>query len=125
MSDKEYIERASLLKSLKTFAPEHYTPLVDLLITKEPAANVVEVVGEFPQDMEKVKAIFISRGEGKPPCEYVPVVRCKNCKHYSFAQSLQRYECNIFNGAYNFIGYPTEPDDFCSYGEPKDEVKNG
>ena len=55
-----------------------------------------------------------------PTIDAVPVVRCKDCKHYSYEPSIHRYECNIFNGAYEFIGYPTNPDDFCSYGERKD-----
>ena len=53
--------------------------------------------------------------------ELAPVVRCKDCKHWSYAQSLNRHECNIFNGAYNFIGYPTKSNDFCSYGERREE----
>jgi len=40
----EYINRASLINNLITFAPEHYTSLLNDLILKEPAANVVEVV---------------------------------------------------------------------------------
>lgn len=39
--NEEYIKRRSLIQNLRTFAPEHYTPLVDLLIEKEPAADVV------------------------------------------------------------------------------------
>ncbi len=38
----EYIDRASLINNLKTFAPEHFTPLINDLILKEPAADVVE-----------------------------------------------------------------------------------
>lgn len=40
----EYINRASLINHLNTFAPEHYNSLVNDLILKEPAADVVEVV---------------------------------------------------------------------------------
>lgn len=36
----EYINRDDLIKNLKTFAPEHYTPLIDSLIQKQPAADV-------------------------------------------------------------------------------------
>ena len=38
----EYIDRASLINNLITFAPEHYTSLLNDLILKEPAADVVE-----------------------------------------------------------------------------------
>ena len=47
-----YIDREDLLKNLKRFAPEHLTPLIVMLIEKQPTADVVEVI------------------------------RCKDCKHY-------------------------------------------
>lgn len=43
MPEKEYIERESLLENLHKFAPEHNTPLIQLLVTREPAADVAEV----------------------------------------------------------------------------------
>ena len=42
--------------------------------------------------------------------EYVPVVRCKDCKHY------QKNTCPKRAWAY------TEPDDFCSDGEKREVV---
>ena len=39
-----YIDREDLLKNLKQFAPEHLTPLIVMLIEKQPTADVVEVV---------------------------------------------------------------------------------
>ena len=68
------------------------------------------------------KAIF------PPPCEYrkdstnfVEVVRCKDCKHYvQFLQDKKECRCTIFSGCYD-RPYPTEPDDFCSYGERREE----
>lgn len=57
-------------------------------------------------------------GKGRKQQE---IVRCKDCKHWSYAQSINRHECNIFNGAYDWIGYPTKEKDFCSYGERKEE----
>ena len=39
-----YIDREDLLKNLKRFAPEHLTPLIVMLIEKQPTADVVEVV---------------------------------------------------------------------------------
>ena len=45
MSDlKEYIKREALMRNLKQFAPEQLTPLIESLIQKQPAADVVEVV---------------------------------------------------------------------------------
>lgn len=54
-AEKEYIDRNDLIKNLKQFEPEHYTPLIDSLIKKQPAADVVE---------------------------FVEVVRCEDCYYY-------------------------------------------
>ena len=40
----KYIDREDLLNNLKRFAPEHLTPLIVMLIEKQPTADVVEVV---------------------------------------------------------------------------------
>lgn len=44
MLDKEYIERNSLIKNLRKFAPEQYTDLINQLILKQPIADVQPVV---------------------------------------------------------------------------------
>lgn len=59
------------------------------------------------------------------PMMHEKVVRCKECKYWSYAQSINRHECNIFNGAYECVGYPTKADDFCSYGERKEGAYHG
>lgn len=52
-----------------------------------------------------------------PSADVVPVIRCKDCKHYYFADNRipqeQRYVCEI-------SGEIWKPDDFCSYGERKE-----
>ena len=40
----EYIEREALMRNLKHFAPEQLTPLIESLIQKQPAEDVVEVI---------------------------------------------------------------------------------
>lgn len=40
----EYINRAELIENLNKFAPEHYNALINQIITKQPTADVVEVV---------------------------------------------------------------------------------
>ena len=53
-----------------------------------------------------------------PSADVVPVVRCKDCKHYYFADNRipqeQRYVCEI-------SGEIWKPDSFCSYGERREE----
>ena len=39
----DYIIRQKTIENLKTFAPEHYTELINQLILKQPAENVQEV----------------------------------------------------------------------------------
>ena len=52
-----------------------------------------------------------------PTVDAVEVVRCKDCKHYvQFLQDSKECRCTIFSGCYD-RPYPTDPDDFCSYGE--------
>lgn len=47
----------------------------------------------------------------------VPVVRCKDCKHYDLGVCLRIYsEGNAYVDAWQ----PRKPEDFCSYGERKD-----
>ena len=40
----EYIKREALMRNLKHFAPEQLTPLIESLVQKQPAEDVVEVV---------------------------------------------------------------------------------
>lgn len=83
----EYIDRNGLIEALNKFAPEHYSALINQLITKYPTADVVEVV------------------------------RCEKCKHWNCVSRVTEHMgCDIFCGAYG-REYPTLPEDFCSYGE--------
>lgn len=47
--------------------------------------------------------------EGAPTVDAVPVVRCKDCEHYSGSSSV----CNL----YLHFSIAVKPDDFCSHGE--------
>ena len=50
-----------------------------------------------------------------PTIDAVPVVRCKDCKHYEIHKPKVLENCER-------KGYiiPMKPDDFCSYGERKE-----
>ena len=50
----------------------------------------------------------------------VPVVRCKDCKHYEIHKPKVLENCER-----NGYIIPMKPDDFCSYGERKDGDGNG
>ena len=48
------------------------------------------------------------------------LVRCKDCVHYvNLLGSGSDYRCSIFCGCYD-RPYPTNADDFCSYGERRE-----
>lgn len=58
--------------------------------------------------------------EDAPTVDAVEVVRCKDCKHYhKITETDKHCRCDIFCGCYD-KPYPTEPDDFCSYGERRE-----
>lgn len=50
-----------------------------------------------------------------PAVDAVPVVRCKDCKHYRYDEDFERTACDIF-----IMG--TDSEHFCSYGERKDNA---
>mgnify|MGYP004651717861 CR=1 FL=1 len=52
-----------------------------------------------------------------PAVDAVPVVRCKDCKHYELGVCLKIYtDGNVHAEAWQV----RRPDDFCSYGERKE-----
>lgn len=55
-----------------------------------------------------------------PAADVAPVVRCKDCKHYDMGVCLKIYsDGNVHPEAWQ----RRKPDDFCSYGERKDEAE--
>lgn len=57
---------------------------------------------------EDVEVVYGNDIDNAPTIDAEPVVRCKDCKQYN-----GKIECGC--------GILTEPDDFCSYGERKDD----
>lgn len=90
----EYIRREDALNAISC----------DITITgKENAEIVCKAIASFA---DGIKAL--------PSADVVLVVRCKDCKHFYFADNRipqeQRYVCEI-------SGEIWKPDSFCSYGE--------
>ena len=52
-----------------------------------------------------------------PTVDAAPVVRCRDCKHYEIHKPKVLENCER-----NGYIIPMKPDDFCSYGERKNEV---
>ncbi len=63
-----------------------------------------------------VCAVSVSSIDLAPAIDAVPVVRCKDCKHYE-NHRLKVYENCVRNERY----IPMLPDDFCSYGERRSD----
>ena len=59
-----------------------------------------------------------------PTVDAVPVVRCKDCKHYRPQKKSAHWE-NRANYCNRIVTIKVQPDDFCSYGERKDGDGNG
>ena len=58
-----------------------------------------------------------------PAADVAPVVRCKGCKHYrNHPNGLCYLHTEPKANAHGYSGDAVcvEPDDFCSYGEPKE-----
>ena len=53
------------------------------------------------------------------------IIRCKDCKHYTKTYDGD-YCCRLHTDKVGYCDFSVDmkPDDFCSYGEKKEEVKN-
>ena len=87
-------------------------------------ASLSDIINRFVADnpeippAEKVKAVYIGRGEGVPPREYVPVIRCEHCKHCEMVVDIIG-EPHLFCGL-SPIKVKKQFGDFCSDGERKE-----
>lgn len=135
----EYIEREALLAMCKENADSEWnkharpTSWADAYqefaddIENFPAADVVarctldQIRWERDMAMKQLNDHGIPFGGIAP--DVVEVVRCKDCKYWRHetAERIEHYECDVFCGAYG-RGYPTSADDFCSYGERRNDV---
>ena len=90
----EYISRAETLADFESCNAENpnWTPQrVKTLLLRQPAADVAEVV------------------------------RCKNCKWFADNNGGEWYGCQMFQVVRITPEGAPKPDDFCSYGERKEE----
>lgn len=70
-----------------------------------------------PTSWAHAEESFLHRIEDAPTVDAVVVTRCKDCKHYDLGVCLKIYS----DGNAQKDSWQTRnPDDFCSYGERKD-----
>ena len=62
------------------------------------------------------------RNQQRPTIDAVPVVRCRECKHYEIGVCLKIYDDGA---ASRYAWQEWKPNDFCSYGELKEGADNG
>ena len=67
-------------------------------------------------DQSMLEAIDIA-----PTVDAVEIVRCRDCKHYMPQKKSAHWE-NRANYCNRIVTIKTQPYDFCSYGERKNEV---
>lgn len=60
-----------------------------------------------------------------PAADVAPVVRCKDCKWFADNNDGEWFGCWLFQTIQIIPEDAPEPDDFCSYGERIEEVRNG
>lgn len=103
----------------------HYTN--DLLDGADLKAEAVAVIEHIAQYMEKDVLLNHSRPLAlaylalTEEVDSVPVVRCKDCKHYDMGVCLKIYsEGNVHSAAWQ----KRRPEDFCSYGDRKERADN-
>ena len=110
----EYIEREAIGSAY-----------MDLCVAKSKLAKARNGTAFFQSNMmpeaePTVKELF-RLVMAAPAADVAPVVRCKECKHWnSVHERIEHMECDVFCGAYG-RGYPTNADDFCSYGERRSD----
>lgn len=105
MAEKEYIERGALMEKLDR---------------KKPTITTQRYVEGFNDAIMRFRSMVHSA----PAADVVEVVRCKNCKNaYINSFSAQsgiavcRFLANRSNGELTIV----QQDDFCSYGERKEQ----
>ena len=83
------------------------------LLMKTVLNDVVLVDGE----VKGVGLILAETVDKAPTIDAVPVVRCRECKHYKTGVCLKIYYDGL---ASRYAWQERKPDDFCSYGERKE-----
>lgn len=63
----------------------------------------------------------VSAVENFPSADAVPVVRCKDCKWFADNNDGEWYGCQMFQVVRITPEDAPKPDDFCSYGERREE----
>ena len=78
---------------------------------------------ELVKDIPMWGSVAAMLADSIPAADVAPVVRCKNCAHYrNHPNGLCYLHTEPKENKRGYSGEPVcvKPDDFCSYGEPKE-----
>ena len=89
-----------------------------LLALKEWQNTLIETYGKNDEYVGCIDCVFFGI-ENTPAADVRPVVLCRDCLHYEMGVCLKIYD----DGAANKDAWQErKPDDFCSYGEKREEA---
>ena len=73
-------------------------------------------------DIPPTREEFVRFLKKQPTVDAVPVVRCRECKHWqqSGSKAGKSFSDMEYIGGCEFSKYCRRENDFCSYGEPKE-----
>lgn len=101
MAEKEYIERGALAEEIASLS---------VIVTgiRCGKSYLNEIVKHYKNSIDRII-------NEQPAADVVEVVRCKDCKHSYFVKACSKYECRKGCGTLKYSN------DFCSYGERKEQ----
>lgn len=103
---KEYIDREAAVKAV-------YQYLLEQTVSKYATSELcIYARGAISRAMDVLDDV--------PAADVAPVVRCKNCKHYSYLGSCLIHS-EIADEYSTGFDFRMDDNDFCSFGEKKEE----
>lgn len=113
-----------MTKMVSVHGQEGKTQMTNDLINRQQAIDVVmelirdEWQGGVSRKICLLNAVYCALEDipsAQPTVDAVPVIRCKDCKHW------QKSSINYNEYVCYWGGYVKKEDDFCSWGKRKDE----
>lgn len=101
---------------LTKYTAELRKRLIDLRDELETAYDSISQLDGANSSLMAANEKLAADRKALPAADVMPVVLCKECKHYEMGVCLKIYQDgNLHSEAWQ----PRKPEDFCSYGERK------
>lgn len=95
-----------------------YKPLADSTLHSMTKKELIELL-RTAEHNAKVSQEWVAQ-QAENIKDWAPVVRCKECKWFADNNDGEWYGCQMFGTVLNNPEDAPKPDDFCSYGERKE-----